>query len=38
MADEFPVVLKKIEKWLEKHELGTKFRYAIATDGYDSNS
>jgi 3'-5' exoribonuclease 1 len=32
-SDEFPLVLKKVEKWFEEHELGTKNKFAVATDG-----
>jgi inhibitor of KinA sporulation pathway (predicted exonuclease) len=32
-ADVFEIVLKKVKQWLDQHELGTKYKYAIATDG-----
>lgn len=33
-AEEFPDVLDKVNEWLLKRELGTKFKFAVATDGY----
>lgn len=32
-ADLFPVVLQRVVSWLQKRELGTKYKYAILTDG-----
>ncbi|KAJ0012634.1 hypothetical protein NQD34_016968 [Periophthalmus magnuspinnatus] len=32
-ADPFPVVLEKAVAWLQERELGTKYKYAILTDG-----
>lgn len=32
-AETFPEVLSHFEAWLLKHELGTKYKYAIVTDG-----
>lgn len=34
MADEFTLVLARVEKWFESLGLGTKHRFAVATDGY----
>lgn len=34
-ADPFPAVLQKVVAWLQERELGTKYKYAILTDGYD---
>lgn len=33
VAPEFPVVLEQFEKWLTKHKLGTKNKFAMVTDG-----
>lgn len=33
-ADEFPIVLNRVKEWLESHELGTKYKFAVATDGF----
>lgn len=33
-ADPFPAVLQKVVAWLQERELGTKYKYAILTDGY----
>ncbi|XP_057710747.1 3'-5' exoribonuclease 1 [Corythoichthys intestinalis] len=32
-AKPFPVVLKRVVKWLEERELGTKYKYTFLTDG-----
>ncbi|XP_075718432.1 3'-5' exoribonuclease 1 isoform X2 [Rhinoderma darwinii] len=32
-ADTFPVVLQSVVDWMRQKELGTKFKYAILTDG-----
>lgn len=32
-ADSFENVLKSFESWLKKHNLGTKYKFAIVTDG-----
>lgn len=32
-ALEFPDVLINVEKFLESHQLGTNYKFAIATDG-----
>ncbi|KAG8593840.1 hypothetical protein GDO81_000964 [Engystomops pustulosus] len=32
-ADTFPVVLQSVVDWMREKELGTKFKYAILTDG-----
>uniref|UniRef100_A0A1B6M930 Exonuclease domain-containing protein n=1 Tax=Graphocephala atropunctata TaxID=36148 RepID=A0A1B6M930_9HEMI len=32
-ASEFPEVLEQFERWLAKHKLGTKNKYAMVTDG-----
>lgn len=32
-ADPFPEVLQKVVAWLQEKELGTKYKYAILTDG-----
>ncbi|XP_028305792.1 3'-5' exoribonuclease 1 [Gouania willdenowi] len=32
-ADTFVVVLRRVVAWLQERELGTKYRYAILTDG-----
>ncbi|RNA33870.1 3 -5 exoribonuclease 1 [Brachionus plicatilis] len=32
-AEDFKTVLKKADEWIESHELGKKFKFAIATDG-----
>lgn len=32
-ADAFPVVLQRVVDWLQERELGTKYKYAILTDG-----
>ncbi|XP_013984986.1 3'-5' exoribonuclease 1 isoform X2 [Salmo salar] len=32
-ADTFPNVLKRVVLWLQEKELGTKYKYAILTDG-----
>lgn len=37
MVDEaapFPDVLQRVVAWLQERELGTKYKYAILTDGY----
>lgn len=34
-ADPFPAVLQRVVAWLQERELGTKYKYAILTDGYD---
>jgi hypothetical protein len=34
MADDFAMVLAKVEKWFDSFGLGTKYRFAVATDGY----
>lgn len=33
-ADPFPAVLERVVAWLQERELGTKYKYAILTDGY----
>lgn len=33
-ADVFPAVLQRVVDWLQERELGTKYKYAILTDGY----
>ncbi len=33
-ADPFPEVLQRVVAWLQERELGTKYKYAILTDGY----
>lgn len=33
-ADPFPDVLQRVVTWLQERELGTKYKYAILTDGY----
>lgn len=33
-ADSFPAVLERVVAWLQERELGTKYKYAILTDGY----
>lgn len=33
-ADTFPGVLERVVAWLQERELGTKYKYAILTDGY----
>lgn len=33
-ADLFPAVLERVVAWLQERELGTKYKYAILTDGY----
>lgn len=33
-ADTFPSVLERVVAWLQERELGTKYKYAILTDGY----
>lgn len=33
-ADTFPAVLGRVVDWLQERELGTKYKYAILTDGY----
>lgn len=35
-ADPFPAVLERVVAWLQERELGTKYKYAILTDGYAS--
>lgn len=35
-ADPFPVVLQRVVSWLQGRELGTKYKYAILTDGWVS--
>uniref|UniRef100_A0A8C6WVN9 3'-5' exoribonuclease 1 n=1 Tax=Neogobius melanostomus TaxID=47308 RepID=A0A8C6WVN9_9GOBI len=37
-ADPFPSVLEKAVAWLQERELGTKYKYAILTDGYFSTN
>lgn len=32
-ADTFPVVLQRVVAWLQERELGTKYKYAMLTDG-----
>lgn len=32
-ADVFPAVLQRVVDWLQERELGTKYKYAILTDG-----
>ena len=32
-ADPFPVVLSEFEQWLADHELGTKYKFGVVTDG-----
>ncbi|XP_041636409.1 3'-5' exoribonuclease 1 [Cheilinus undulatus] len=32
-ADTFPAVLQRVVDWLKERELGTKYKYAILTDG-----
>ncbi|XP_060951088.1 3'-5' exoribonuclease 1 isoform X2 [Limanda limanda] len=32
-ADPFPAVLQRVVTWLQERELGTKYKYAILTDG-----
>ncbi|XP_067114414.1 3'-5' exoribonuclease 1 isoform X1 [Osmerus mordax] len=32
-ADTFPSVLKRVVQWLQERELGTKYKYAMLTDG-----
>lgn len=32
-ADEFPLVLSKVSEWFDKYQLGSKYSFAIATDG-----
>ena len=32
-ADLFPAVLERVVAWLQERELGTKYKYAILTDG-----
>lgn len=32
-ADPFPAVLRRVVLWLQERELGTKYKYAILTDG-----
>lgn len=32
-ADTFPLVLERFETWLKNHKLGTKNKFAMATDG-----
>ena len=36
-ADPFPEVLQRVVVWLQERELGTKYKYAILTDGYDAS-
>lgn len=33
-AEPFPAVLERVVGWLQERELGTKYKYAILTDGY----
>lgn len=33
-AEPFPAVLERVVAWLQERELGTKYKYAILTDGY----
>lgn len=33
-ADPFQDVLQRVVTWLQERELGTKYKYAILTDGY----
>ncbi|CAF0741569.1 unnamed protein product [Brachionus calyciflorus] len=33
IADDFKVVLEKVEHWIESRELGKKYKFGIATDG-----
>lgn len=35
-ADAFPAVLERVVAWLQERELGTKYKYAMLTDGYVS--
>lgn len=35
-AKPFPAVLKRVVKWLEERELGTKYKYTFLTDGWVS--
>lgn len=37
-ADTFPAVLGRVVDWLQERELGTKYKYAILTDGCVLNS
>lgn len=32
-ADTFPTVLQRVVCWLQERELGTKYKYAMLTDG-----
>ena len=32
-ADHFPAVLFKFQQWLTGHELGTKYKFGVVTDG-----
>lgn len=32
-AELFPEVLQRVVAWLQERELGTKYKYAILTDG-----
>ena len=32
-ADLFPEVLCRFEQWLDDHELGTKYKFGVVTDG-----
>lgn len=37
-ADAFPEVLQRVVTWLRERELGTKYKYALLTDGYAARS
>lgn len=37
-ADTFPAVLERVVAWLQERELGTKYKYAMLTDGYVSKN
>jgi 3'-5' exoribonuclease 1 len=34
-ADSFPEVLKKVKDWFREKQLGTKYRFAVSSDGYN---
>lgn len=34
-ADSFSSVLQRAVAWLQEKDLGTKYKYAVLTDGYD---
>lgn len=37
-ADTFPVVLERVNRWMKEKQLGTKYTYAVVTDGpWDMN-